>query len=496
MKNKIFSLVIMAILFPIAVIAQVTLNAESGNIGVDAGNCWKFEGMSYISSAGDVISGTFSLRSGQINNHSITNTYLKTPWMKIGTGNITFKIKLSSGSAPQSRGIRVSYIPYNASSPTTSYEGTAVTFHSYDYANVSDLSVKEISVPIPAAIENSTVVYRIMVSFVGQTGSGRILSDDYVFPGIYWSNPSNSCNPLPLVAPPADADGDGVPDVDDEYPNDPYRAHNTYFPAFSQFGTLAFEDNWPKKGDYDFNDVVVDYNIKTVTNGNGNVVEVIFSFILRASGAVYNNGFGVQLDGIAPNKVSMVTGNHPGSLPSAANKTESGQSYANVIVFDNFFSLMTRPGVGLGVNTDIAGPYITPVTQQVVIKFIDNGVAPPGGTLTLAQLSSAVYNFYIFINRERGREVHLPDRSPTSLANTSLFGTLEDSSNPVAGRYYKTINNLPWAINIVEGFEYTIEKIAIDQGYLHFIDWATSAGVQYPDWFMNKPGYRVPEKIY
>jgi LruC domain-containing protein len=76
---------------------------------------------------------------------------------------------------------------------------------------------------------------------------------------------------------------------------------------------LAFEDNWPSKGDYDFNDVVVDYNINTVTNAQNQVVEVIGEFTLRASGATYNNGFGFQLDNIAPNKVTSVTG-----LPTSA----------------------------------------------------------------------------------------------------------------------------------------------------------------------------------
>jgi LruC domain-containing protein len=479
-----------------AVSTNLILDAESGNIGVDIGNCWRFTEVSYTSLAENIITGSFSLRSGQINSHSLTNTFLKTPWMKVGAGNITFKIKLSSGTAPQTRGVRVSYIPYNPSSPATGFEGAGVLFYSYEYENVNDLTIKNIVVPIPSAIENSTGVYKIMVSFVGQTGSGRIISDDYVFPGTYWSNPTNSCNPLPLVAPPGDADGDGVPDVDDEFPNDPYRSHTSYYPSMSQYGTLAFEDNWPRKGDYDFNDLVVDYKMTTVTNANGHVVEVIGSFILRASGASFNNGFGIQFDGIAPNKISKVTGNNPGSYARALNGTEPGQTFASLIIFDNFFSLMSRPPVGIGVNTDKKAPYVTPVSQQVIVTFIDNGVAPSGGVVTPAQLTSSSFNFFMFINRDRGREVHLPDRLPTSLATTGLFGTNDDNSNPATGRYYRTSNNLPWAINILDGFEYTTEKVSIDQGHLHFVDWAVSAGVSFPDWYMNKPGYRNPEKIY
>lgn len=63
-------------------------------------------------------------------------------------------------------------------------------------------------------------------------------------------------------------------------------------------------------------------------------------------------------------------------------------------------------------------------------------------------------------------------------------------------RYYRTSGNLPWAINIVQGYQYTIERVSIDLGYNYFIEWASSAGVLYPNWHMNLPGYRNSEKIY
>jgi len=53
-----------------------------------------------------------------------------------------------------------------------------------------------------------------------------------------------------------DSDGDGIQDADDDFPNDPARAFINFFPA-AGYGSLAFEDLWPGKGDYDFNDLVV-----------------------------------------------------------------------------------------------------------------------------------------------------------------------------------------------------------------------------------------------
>jgi hypothetical protein len=32
--------------------------------------------------------------------------------------------------------------------------------------------------------------------------------------------------------------------------------------------------------------------------------------------------------------------------------------------------------------------------------------------------------------------------------------------------------------------------------YNHFVEWAISGGTEFPDWYMNKNGYRNAENIY
>ncbi|MCD4789747.1 MAG: DUF4842 domain-containing protein, partial [Bacteroidales bacterium] len=106
------------------------------------------------------------------------------------------------------------------------------------------------------------------------------------------------------------------------------------------------------------------------------------------------------------------------------------------------------------------------------------------------------FNPFLIIDETRGKEVHLADYPPTSLVDDSYFGTMDDDSNPGTGRYYKTVNNLPWAINIAESFVQTIEKVEITNGYLKFYEWAASSGAIYPDWYMDKAGYRNENNIY
>lgn len=85
---------------------------------------------------------------------------------------------------------------------------------------------------------------------------------------------------------------------------------------------------------------------------------------------------------------------------------------------------------------------------------------------------------------DRSVEVHLPDRPPTALADASLFGTKDDDSTPSLGRYYKTENNLPWGLHLLETFSYAVEKVQVTQAYSHFAEWAITGGNNFIDWYI------------
>jgi LruC domain-containing protein len=106
------------------------------------------------------------------------------------------------------------------------------------------------------------------------------------------------------------------------------------------------------------------------------------------------------------------------------------------------------------------------------------------------------YNPFLIVNLERGKEVHLANYPPSTLANTGYFGTENDDSNPAGGKYYKTASNLPWVMHIPAPFDYLKEKKPVINGHLVFKDWVFSSGSIYSDWYKNKPGYRNPNKIY
>jgi len=111
-------------------------------------------------------------------------------------------------------------------------------------------------------------------------------------------------------------------------------------------------------------------------------------------------------------------------------------------------------------------------------------------------ISTPPYNPFLIKNLTRGTEIHMPDRIPTSLVNQALFGTADDDSKPASGRYYKTIKNLPWVINLTQKFDYTWEMVPVINGYTKFGNWAESGGVSYPDWYKDLSGYRDAAQIY
>ena len=295
-----------------------------------------------------------------------------------------------------------------------------------------------------------------------------------------------------------DADNDGVADADDQYPNDPYKAFNNNFPA-AGFGTLMYEDLWPGKGDYDFNDLVVDYRLNTITNADNNIVEMSFTFVTRAIGGSLHNGFAFQLDGINPSKITSVTGSKASGaqwISLNANGTEAGQTNnANILVFDDAYKLLpTQAGFSF-VNVYEGSPNSGTDTTTIIVKFLSNGAAPSGGTLNYSAFNTGLFNPYLIVGQERGKEIHLADKVYTDKMNLTYLGKDQDRTNPSSGKYFKTADNLPWAINVDASIPFTKEKTDISEAYLKFIDWASSGGNSSVNWFLNLDGNRNNIKL-
>ncbi len=285
---------------------------------------------------------------------------------------------------------------------------------------------------------------------------------------------------------------------------------DTYHPQ-SGYSTLAFEDLWPSKGDYDFNDLVVEYQFRTNTDANNNITEVVGTFIFRAAGAGTKNGFGFELTGLGLYIDSTdVTGHSSLGGSSYINSTdgwEDGQSSPVVIVADDVTQILPLTSNTAGYGGITVPPEI--VTITITPKL---GVEIDSADFSITEANFNPFMIIDFEQDGRGREVHKMNYPPTDLADLGLFGTDDDYSSTTFGlSTYKTIKNFPWVLDIPSNvmtptvdnsvFEYPTEKSDINWAYLHFAEWAESGGVDYSSsptqwWIVDNSAYRNYQNIY
>lgn len=253
-----------------------------------------------------------------------------------------------------------------------------------------------------------------------------------------------------------DADGDGINDELDDFPYDPNKAFNNFYPSAGNKGTLVYEDLWPSKGDYDFNDLVVSYNFNLIADGKNKISSIEATFDIKQIGATYKNGFAFALP-VAASKIKRIEGQkmNVGYAKLNSNGTEAGVDETVVFVAENVSEYKGK-------------------TIKVVITFEKS--------VDKSEVGSVPFNPFIVVDGNRGREVHLPDMAPTSKGK-GLLGQKDDYSSVEFGRYFKTERNLPWALNFYTEFKTPDEKVSIDKTYPKFVTWANSGGTVNLDWY-------------
>ena len=259
-----------------------------------------------------------------------------------------------------------------------------------------------------------------------------------------WSNPIEAIAPdVPSVTP--------DPGTDDDR-SVAYRM--TYK------GILAFEDNWPNKGDYDLNDVIVKYNSVLAFNTSNQVLSTEDTFTALWSGASFKNGFAYQMNTDRSNVVTEFE-----NISDTSQGLDRELAKATVNVFTN--ALVATENNTKTASYKIKNTLTTPVDHETF------GVAP--------------YNPFIMVHENLGNnrcEVHLVNYKPTEKADMSLFHTGKDLSSPNSGVYYVAAGNYPFAIQLVDAEDFsTTETESVDITYSDFIKWVKSNGSEYKDWY-------------
>jgi len=288
------------------------------------------------------------------------------------------------------------------------------------------------------------------------------------------ANPITAINSAGIVntddeAPEADSDNDGIVDSSDPEPFNSSVVSHLYTPGENTNGTLAFEDLWPFQGDYDFNDLVIDYKFRESLNSDGKIVAIQCEFTIKGILASMHNGFALEL-GIEPEDIQSVSGGEysRGYTVRGTNGAEERQELAVIVIFED-----------ANEHYDPDGP------EQMIVIDIDLTRA-----VTRSELGYAPYNPFIMSNGERGREVHLPGKKQTDLAHYEYFGSNDDESILGTGQMYKTSDNRPWALNLPVSFHYPFDDVHITRAYNFFEQWVDTDGSSFSDWYVDQSGYR------
>lgn len=242
--------------------------------------------------------------------------------------------------------------------------------------------------------------------------------------------------------------------------------------ATSYWGTLSFEDMWPKAGDYDMNDVVIKFHrtiYKEVLSNKVNKVVDVFTPL--HNGARLVNGFGYQLVGVSKSTIKNVSIQSKKGTSSSYMKGEAmepGIYHPTMMLFDDF-NLALNKQEEFTVTVDFVAPTLQ---ESMLIPFYTGANR------------QYYHNFNPFIvieaNKARGHEAHLAKFEPTELADLSFFGTADDASRPDEKLYYVTKNNSPTGIfTPFHLFRWPKEGISVKTAYSQFSKWAESLGTDY-----------------
>jgi hypothetical protein len=237
-------------------------------------------------------------------------------------------------------------------------------------------------------------------------------------------------------------------------------------------GVYAFEDEWPKAGDYDMNDGLVQYTYQKVFNIFNEILSESFIFkTLYNKSTVFTNGLGFILsnEGNAQSTEYFIRKENEKDFTVASGADKFTRESNAIILTDN---VKTNPNA----------------EYKVTFKYGDKN--------SNKKQETSIDAFIYRPSKEGNRlEVHCPMKKPTSKVDTSLFGQYEDCSKPNEGIYYVSNqeNIYPFAFYLsnanandiaeLKNFDKN-EKKSISEIYPKFIDWAkygTNA-----DWYKKK----------
>jgi LruC domain-containing protein len=261
-----------------------------------------------------------------------------------------------------------------------------------------------------------------------------------------------------------------------------------YYPSASGWATIAFEDNWPAIGDYDFNDLVMNYRISEYRQ-NGQIIRVKLEGQIAALGASYHNGFAFHLPGITRDTINENAIRYTiNDVLQNASPLESGRDKAIAIITTDMWDYVSA-GENCKYHRSEAG-----CGSKIQMRF--SMTLPMHDGIPEQQMPEFPYDPFLFATEGyehgyafglppgRTYEIHLPNKAPTEAFRSDFFGRGQDSSEPENERYFVNENGMPWAINVGAEWQYPLEYMDVIYAYPQFHSFIANQGAVNADWYI------------
>jgi LruC domain-containing protein len=258
--------------------------------------------------------------------------------------------------------------------------------------------------------------------------------------------------------------------------------------TITSWKTVAFEDLWPEKGDYDFNDVVVKYKLIKSQLDN-EIVKYKIKGYLMAVGASYHNGFAFKFKGIKRSDVEENLMRYEiKNKQLLTSPLEENMYEAIVIIFKDTREVApVIDGCKYFRTEKINKCILEDVISFEVTLPLREGINTIGYNEEIMPFIFGVNGFdhgsYVDKDNARAWEVHLKNKEPTEAFDRSYFDNGDDQSSSKGN--YQTDTGLPWALIIGENWYHPKENIDITKAYSEFKSFAESSGDKNPTWFNN-----------
>jgi len=282
-----------------------------------------------------------------------------------------------------------------------------------------------------------------------------------------------------------------------------------YVPGINSVLTMMYEDNWPVKGDYDFNDLVVEtWGVLRYQYDYLRWIELNVKVI--AAGATYDNGFNIIFESDAfPDEDDNITfsiwDSDGNQLPLTSEQILS--TYGTNVnflespdpnqiqfkFFSHIFDVMPPPLGCLCTNTNEDHPWVEPITIKIRIDY--GTVNPPWYDPGNPCFNLNAFNPFININGDIGHEIHLPGEFLSGEFNQqALFGTGDDNTPPdgMSSPLYEsdaftTIEGYSWALKLEGRLEYPTEKSDVILAYPRLGEYFDGTLGIFENWWQPHP---------